>query len=176
MSGDAGYRPALPGAALPSSAADVRRRGLQAHATQFRGGCQVAGYRPALPSSAADVRSRAKSPRYKARATCGRGGCQETRAKGPRSPGLRRMSGRGLKARATRPALPGAAVDVRRRGLKARATRPALQGPRYKARATRDQKLVVLIRLSAGASAAMTRNDKPHQKFGLLIKLDQRHL
>jgi hypothetical protein len=59
--------------------------------------------------------------------------------------------------------------------------RPALQGPRYKARATqgratRDQKLVVLIRLSAGASAAMTRNDKPHQKFGLLIKLDQRHL
>jgi len=36
------------------------------------------------------------------------------------------MSGRGLKARATRPALPRAAAVVRRRGLKARATRPAL--------------------------------------------------
>jgi len=59
-------------------------RGLKARATQVCGGCQVAGYRPALPSSAADVRSRAKSPRYKGRATWGRGGCQETRAKGPR--------------------------------------------------------------------------------------------
>jgi len=88
-------------AALSRAAVDVRRRGLKARATQVCGGCQVAGYRPALPSSAADVRSRAKSPRH---------------------PGLRRMSGRGLKARATRAALPGAAVDVRRRGLKARAT------------------------------------------------------
>jgi len=94
-------------------------RGLKARATQVCGGCQVAGYRPALPGAAVDVRSRAKSPRYKARAIQGR----------------------------------------------------ATQG-----RTTRDQKLVVLIRLSAGASAAMTRNDKPHQKFGLLIKLDQRHL
>ena len=75
-------------------------RGLQARAPQGRGGCPVAGYRPALPRAAADVRSRAKSPRYKGRAIQGRGGCQETRATGPRSPGPRRMSGRGLQARA----------------------------------------------------------------------------
>ena len=101
MSGDAGYRPALPGVnrCQVGHNADVRSRakgprypglrrmsgrGLKARATQVCGGCQVAGYRPALPSSAADVRSRAKSPRYKGRATWGRGGCQETRAKGPR--------------------------------------------------------------------------------------------
>jgi len=58
----------------------------------------------------------------KVRATQVCGGCQETRATGPRYLGPRWMSGRGLKARATRAALPGAAVDVRRRGLQARAT------------------------------------------------------
>jgi len=130
-------------------------RGLKARAT-----------RPALSRAAAYVRSRAKGPRYKARAPQVCGGCQETRAKGPRHPGLRRMSGDA----GYRPALPGVNrcqvghnADVRSRakgprypglrrmsgrGLKARATRAALpraaadvrsraKSPRYKARATR---------------------------------------
>jgi hypothetical protein len=106
MSGDAGYRPAL-----PRAAADVRSRAksprYKGRAIQGRGGCQE---------------TRATGPRYKARATQFRGGCQETRATGPRYPGLRRMSGDA----GYRPALPGAAADVRSRA----------KSPRYKGRAT----------------------------------------
>jgi hypothetical protein len=38
-----------------------------------------------------------------------------------------------------------------------------------------EQKLVVLIRHSAGASAKVARNDAPHQQFGLLMRRDLWH-
>ena len=117
-------------------------RGLKARATQVCGGCPVAGYRPALPGAAVDVRSRAKSPRYKGRAIQGRGGCQETRAKSPRY----KVRG-GCQVAGYRPALPSSAADVRSRAksprYKGRATwgrggcqETRAKGPRYKARAT----------------------------------------
>jgi hypothetical protein len=59
--------------------ADVKTR-AKARATQapadVKTRAKARATRPALPRSAADVKTRVKGPRYKARATQARGGCQ----------------------------------------------------------------------------------------------------